>query len=198
MRRPAVALLAALVLTGCGVPQDDTPRALDREAAPFRVFEPAEVPAPQGDEQAVLWFVRDTQAVPVVRAVESPTSPRDLLEQLLAGLTDAELAAGYTSAIPTSLRLLDLDVEEGIAVVTLEGLNEQVQVEAYAQIVATLDGLPGITGVRFRDPNGDVPVPDGDGVLESGAITRDDYAVLLGLAPSASELRATPDVVQTG
>lgn len=196
--RVVVALAAVLALAGCGIPQDDAPRPLDRAAAPFQVFEPAEVPPPQGDQQAVLWFVRDSQAVPVVRAVESPASPRRLLEQLLAGLTRAELAAGYTSAIPTSLRLLDLDVAKGIAVVTLEGLNEQVQVEAYAQIVATLDGLPGVNGVRFRDPDGDVPVPDGAGVLEAGAVTRDDYAVLLGLVPSASATTPVPDAVPTG
>lgn len=195
--RPLLApvLLLALALSGCGVPQDDVPRVLDRDTAPFRVFEQDVEQAPQGDLQIDLWFVRGTQPEPVERAVEVPGSPRQVLEQLLRGPSESDLAAGYSTAIPTSLRLRDVTLSEGIAVVTLEGLTEQVQVEAYAQMVATLDARPNIEGVRFRTLDGDVSVPRGDGKLSSGAVTRDDYGVLLGLVPPTNG--PTPDPAGT-
>jgi hypothetical protein len=176
-------LLVTLLLTACGVPQDDQPRALDPAAAPFRFFEPAVPPPPTGQLQVELWFLQGDQPLPVDRPLELPGSPRQVLEQLLLGPTQDELSRGLSSAIPTSLDLLNLTVMNRVAVATFDGLNEQVQVPAYAQIVATLDGLPDIDGVRFRTPDGDVPVPKGDGGLSSGAVTRNDYAVLLGLAP---------------
>lgn len=178
-----LAVVLAGALSGCGVPRDDEPRSLDQATAPFRFFERDVAPPPQGVLRVELWFVRGEQPVAVERPLELPGTPKQVLEQLLAGPTEAELATGLSSALPRTLELVDLTVDEGVAVVTLNGLNEQVQVPAYAQIVATLDGRPSIDGVRFRTPNGDVSVPRGDGNLSSGAVTRDDYAVLLGLAP---------------
>jgi hypothetical protein len=177
-------VLVVLLTTACGVPQEEQPRALLREDAPFRIFDSQVAPPPQGVLQAELWFLRGEQPVPLPRPLELPGSPQQVLEQLLGGPTEAELGQGLSSALPDTLDLIDLTVTEGVAVVTLAGLNEQVQVPAYAQIVATLDGRPDISGVRFRTPDGDVPVPRGEGGLSSEALTREDYAVLLGLRPA--------------
>jgi hypothetical protein len=192
VRRALLALLAVALLAGglvgCGVPQDDAPRTLDRSAAPFRVFE-RDVPAqPQGELEVELWFLRGDQAVAVPRPLELPGSPAQVLQQLLDGPTRAELAAGLSSAVPGPIDLVQLVVVDRVAVVTLDGLNEQVQVPAYAQMVATLDGRPEISGVRFRTPDGDVQVPDGEGELRSGALSRTDYGVLLGLVPPPNGL----------
>jgi hypothetical protein len=181
-------LLLVLLVCACGVPQDAEPRALDRGEAPFRVFESEVAAPPQGELQAEVWFVRGDQPVPVERPLQAPGSPEQVLQQLLRGPTEQELAAGFSSALPTSLDLLDVTVSEGTAVVTLEGLTEQVQVPAYAQLVATLDGRPGIDGVRFRDRDGDVSVPRGDGTLVGGAVSRLDYGTLLGLEPALARL----------
>jgi hypothetical protein len=197
---PAV-LLLALALTGCGVPQDDEPRALDRSAAPFRIFERQVAPPPQGESQVEVWFLRGDQPVSITRPSPPPGSPRQVLEQLLLGPTEVELQSGLSTAIPTSLQLVDVTIAERVAVVTLDGLNEQVQVPAYAQIVASLDGHPLIDGVRFRTRDGDVQVPRGEGGLSSGAVSRDDYAVLLGLVqpeptgPAEGETAEAPDEV---
>lgn len=185
MRRLVLVLLA-LALVACGVPQDDAPRTLDRATAPFRFFEGDVAPPAQGALEVELWFLRGDQPVPSTRPLELPGSPGQVLEALLAGPTQRELSDGLASAVPQSLEVVDLSVADGVAVVTLDlaGVNEQVQVPAYAQMVATLDGRPGIEGVRFRTRDADVQVPRGDGTLASGAVTRDDYAVLLGLRPS--------------
>jgi hypothetical protein len=191
MRR-LIPLLLVLLACACGVPQDEQPRALERGQAPFRVFESEVAAPPQGELQAELWFVRGDQPVPVERPLQAPGSPEQVLRQLLLGPTEQELAAGFSSALPTSLQLLDVTVQEGTAVVTLEGLTEQVQVPAYAQLVATLDARPGVDGVRFRDRGGDVAVPRGDGTLVGGAVSRLDYGVLLGLEPAESPQAPAP------
>ena len=177
-------VLVVLLMTACGVPQEEQPRALQRDDAPFRIFDNQVAPPPQGVLEAELWFLRGEQLVPLERPLELPGSPQQVLEQLLGGPTEEELGQGVSSALPDTLELLDLTVSEGVAIVTLADFGEQVQVPAYAQIVATLDGRPEISGVRFRTPDGDASVPRGEGGLSSEALTREDYAVLLGLRPA--------------
>jgi hypothetical protein len=177
---PAAAALALAV--GCGVPQDDMPRALDPSGAPFRVFEQDAVPPPQGDLQVEMWFTRNDRLVPLVRPVQLPGSPREVLEALFAGLAEQERAAGLASALPAGLAFTAVEVRDRIAVVTLRGLNEQVQVLAFAQIVVTLDGRPEVDGVRFRSADRDVQVPRGDGSLTDAPVNRESYSELLGAA----------------
>ena len=193
MRRAAGAL-AVLLLAGCGVPQDDAPRALDRADAPFRVFESEAVPTPTGDLAAELWLVRGDRPEPVVRAVPRPGSPEQVLEQLFSGPTEQESAAGLVTAIPTAFELEEVEVEDRIAVVTIDGLGDQVRTDnnvAYAQIVATLDARPEIDGVRFRTEDGDLPVPRGDGSLTDAPVSRASYDELLG-QPRATAVPPPP------
>ena len=182
MRR-LVALLALPVLVACGVPQEDEPRALNPADAPFRVFASDAAPTPEGELAAELWLVRGDRPEPVVRAVPRPGSPEQVLEQLLAGPTESESEAGLSTAIPTAFELDGVEVEDGIAVVTLEGLGDQVRNDnnvAFAQIVATLDARPDIQGVRFRTGDTDLQVPRGDGSLTDAPVNRESYAELLG------------------
>ena len=181
MRRLA-AVAVVVLLTGCGVPTDEEPRALDRGEAPFRVFSSESAPTPGGELAAELWLVRGDRPEPVVRAVESPGSPEQVLEQLFSGPTEDESEAGLSTAIPTAFELQDVQVEDRIAVVTLEGVGEQVRNDnnvAFAQIVATLDARPEIDGVRFRAADTDLPVPRGDGSLTDAPVNRESYAELL-------------------
>jgi hypothetical protein len=197
----ALLLLLAVLLAGCGVPRDEAPRALDRDAAPFRLFEDAPSPAPAGDVVVELWLVRGDRIVPSRRALQQPGSPQQVLRALFAGLTEEERAAGLSTAIPATIELTGVEVNEGIAVVTLQGVNEQVQVLAFAQIVATLDGRPEVMAVRFRDAERDLPVPRGDGSVSGAPVTRQSYLEVLGLdvggtvptAPPSAEPPPAPD-----
>ena len=193
-RRTAALALAALALTaGCGVPQDDGPRALDPSAAPFRAYVPEAAPEPQGDRPVALYLVRADRLQRTERRIETP-APSRVLRQLLEGPTSQELAAGLTTAIPASVTLEGLQMQSDIAVVSLAGLQqEQVrtdQLTAFAQIVATLDDLPGIEGVRFRSGGADLEVPRGDSSLTDGPLKAADYAELL--VPPAPEAAPTP------
>lgn len=195
MRRLGLLLSALLLLAGCGVPEDDRPTPLDPAAAPFRVFEREEEPTQQGDLLVELWFVRGDRLVPVERAVELPGTPQRVLGTLFEGVTAQEREAGLSSLIPATVQLEGVTVEDGIAVVDLEDLDEQVQLQLLpvAQIVATLTGRPQVRGVRFRSGGDDLDVPQGDSSLTDAPVDRQAYAELLGLAPPADAVLPTAE-----
>lgn len=189
MRRPLLVLLTCGLAAGCGVPADDEPRALDRAAAPFSVFETRPPAQPDnGEVQAELFLVREGQLQSVQRQVPLPGSALQVLEQLLGGPTGPESETGLSTALPSGLTVEELEVDDGIAVVSLEGFDEQVrtdQVVAFAQIVATLVARPDIDGVRFRARGRDLQVPRGDGSLTDAPVNRESYAEQL-VGPSTT------------
>lgn len=186
-QRVLLAGLAVLLVAGCGVTSDASPRQLNKSNAPFRLFQD-ETPAPTpGDLTVALWFVRGDGLVRVEQAIESPGTARQVLSTLFAGPTRAERADGLSTSIPATVVFRDVDVSNSIAVVTLGGLNEQVQVLAFAQIVETLCDRPEVSGVRFRANGSDVQVPRGDGSLTDAPVDESSYTGLVaGASPSAS------------
>ncbi len=178
-------LAAVVLLVGCGVPQDDAPRALDPAQAPAGAQGRATaVPEPAGNARVILYFVRNGEVVQVIRQVPQPTSVEPLLDLLFAGPTAAEKAAGASSLIPSSLTVLRVEQQGENAVVTLSATDEQVRPEmlAYAQIVATLTPERA-AGVRFRRDDADLPVPRADGSLTDAPVSRLDYLTLLAADP---------------
>lgn len=181
-RWAAVLLALGLSVAGCGVPLDEAPRALDPADAPFRAFD-GTAPAPEGDGRVALYFVRSDKVVLQTRAVERSTGIRELLDLLLEGPTEEQVAAGTRSAIPTTFTVEDVEVRNGVAVVTLGGGATQVSTQplGFAQVVATLTAPGRARAVRFRLEGEDLPVPRGDGSLTTDPLDRDDYADLLSL-----------------
>ena len=182
MRRVA-ALVALLLLTACGVPTDAEPRALDPAQAPGGVLATPEQ-APEGDGRIALYFVRgDPERVVLQpRAVERSPGMKQLLELLLDGPTQEQVAAGTRSAIPASLQVESVEVgPSGVAVVTLGGDDAQVGTSplGFAQIVATLTAPGRAEAVRFRLDGADLRVPRGDGSLTDAPLDRDDYREVL-------------------
>ena len=185
---------AVALLVGCGVPQDDAPRALDPAKAPVGAQARATaVPEPVGNARVILYFVRGGQVVQVTRQVPQPTSVEPLLDLLFAGPTAAEKAAGASSLIPSSLTVVRVEQQGENAVVTLSSNEDQVRPEmlAYAQIVATLTPERA-AGVQFRRDGAALPVPRADGSLTDAPVSRQDYLTLLapGPLPTVSALPA--------
>jgi spore germination protein GerM len=191
--RRLAGVLLVLLLTGCGVPLDDQPRALRPQDAPFRLGGDAP-PAPEGDGRVALYFVREGFVVLQTRAVERSTDIDELLDLLLEGPTPEQVAAGTRSLLPDGFEVEDVEVgDNGVAVVTLKESAAQVTTPplGYAQIVATLTAPGRARAVRFRLDGVDLPVPRGDTSLSDEPLTREDYANLLrlsspGPAPTAS------------
>ena len=200
--RPAQAVgLALLVLltpvaAACGVPQDDEPRALSAAEVPFASAAASAAPADDGNRQVELWFVRDGRVVPTARRVDGPTSVPALGELLFGGTSEEERNDGLISVVPSTLSLEEVQVQNGTAVLTLDGPDAEVlrtQPLAYAQIVATLTSVGSVDGVRFRLDGRDLRVPRGDGSLSDGPVTRNDYAELLAAPEAASADAAAAD-----
>lgn len=189
----AVLLALALLLSGCGVPSDDQPRALDVSAAPFRFYEDRPAVA-EGPGQVALYFVRGDRVVLQRRPVEQSTSIEEALDLLLAGPTPQEIEQGTTTALPPGLRVDALSVgRNGVAVVTLDG-GTQIGTSpvAFAQIVATLTAPGRARAVRFRVDGEDVPALRGDGTPTTAPVTREDYRDLLVLQQGSPSAAASP------
>ena len=193
MRRGLLAaVLGVLLLTGCGVPQDDEPRALEPQDVPFASAGPSAVADPEGTGRVGLYFVRDGQVVPTSRRVEHAVTTPELVRLLFRGPAPPAFDDGLGSVIPATLSVDDVAVRDGTAVVTLAGPRSEVRLMqplAYAQIVATLTPQR-VDGVRFRLDGRDLRVPRGDGSLTSVPLRRDDYAQLL--VPSPAPAVPTP------
>jgi hypothetical protein len=173
------ALLAALLLTGCGVDAESSPRTLDAGARPDIAVPPSS--APTGAAHALVYFVQDGQLVAVSRRVPAPPTPEGVLTALLAGPDLRESDAGLTSAAPA-----------GVSYSGSTGSLVQVQVPpadpadaartdevlGYAQLVVSLTSLRTVTGVEFVRDGRVLAVPRGDGSLSASPLTRKDYANL--------------------
>lgn len=199
----AAALALLLGATGCGVPTDAGPRPLDSVASPFALpgsagqtaADPTAVPS--GRAQVDLYFAQDGLAVLTLRPVDStmPLAVPALLDLLLAGPTESELQAGTSSVIPSSLTIEAVALEGTTAVITLGGPAEQIQSTqalAFAQIVATLTAAGGVSGVRFRLGDADLPVPRGDGALSERPLNRTDYTELIAGASASASASVAP------
>ena len=188
MKRAAAALVAVLLLPGCGVPQDDSPRALEPGEVPFASPTDSPVAEPVGDREVDLGFVRDESVVLSSRTVEDPRSTGEVLELLFAGPSPDERTAGLSSLLPSTVTVEDVVVSDGTAVVTLDGPDDSEVLRlaplAYAQVVATLTPERA-RGVRFRLDDTDLRVPREDGSLTDEPLSRRDYAGLLAAAATS-------------
>ena len=182
-------LVAVLLLAGCGVPQDDSPRALEPREVPFASPTTSRVAEVVGDREVDLGFVREEAVVLSSRTVEDPRTTEEVLELLFAGPSPDERAAGLSTLLPSTVTVEQVEVTDGTAVVTLDGPDDsevlRLQPLAYAQVVATL--TPGrVTGVRFRLDDTDLRVPREDGSLTNQPLSRRDYASLLSSSATAA------------
>ncbi|AGZ42117.1 GerMN domain-containing protein [Actinoplanes friuliensis] len=177
----AVLLVAALGPAGCGVPAEDTPRSIE---SPGRVNASGGPPPDVGGTALIrLYLVRDDRLVRVPRRVPAPLSPREQLDDLLAGPTAEESEEGLSSALTTTT-VQDLRLGDRRATIVLGDRQDQgVRTDealGYAQIVCTLTSLPDVGTVSFVSEDGSpVGVPRADGRLAEGPLTIADYSSLL-------------------
>lgn len=129
-----------------------------------------------------VFFTQGEQVTAVRRSV--PRVPRigtAVLEQLLAGPTADEQSAGYGTEIPSTTRLRNLTITDGIAVADFSGDFESGGgtlglTLRLAQVVCTLDQFPTVDGVRFALDGEIVDVFSGDGLIIDEPVACSDYA----------------------
>ena len=180
----AVAAVTVLGLAGCGVPVDRSPTALPRRGIPFGLLLPSSpsstttsAPSPVSVPIRIFLVSPSGHLVAVARQVPAASVSLDtVLDTLVKGPTNEETAAGLQSAVPPQTTVLGVVVGAGgVATVNLGGtfgqLVGQTQIEAVAQIVFSVTGVSGVTGVTFELTGQAVNVPTASGAQVPTATT---------------------------
>jgi len=188
VRRAALAVLtAAVAVAACGLPEDDRPRAISAEDAPIALGTSTTVSAPATGTRAIdVWLIdAEGRLRPVERAIESPATVQLALEALLAAPNEQEDAL-LDTAIPEGSGLVSSVGDDGIAVLQLGapgtgvlGMQGQLQLLAFGQLVSTAMEVEGVTGVRFIADDGTAVLPptDDEGNV-ARPVTAADYGAL--------------------
>ncbi|SIM69140.1 GerMN domain-containing protein [Micromonospora cremea] len=180
--RHVAPLALVALLTGCGVPTDDTPRTV---VPPWgvRSAAPVDTTAPAGRADETLCLVRDNRIVSVVRHVDRPPTVEDHLRHLLAGPGTAERDSDLTSALPGAVDATGATATGTQARVAVDEPDDDAgrsdEVLAFGQIVCTLTSRDDVTTVVFLRDGRPLAVPRADGLLSEQPLTRADYAPLI-------------------
>jgi Immunoglobulin-like domain of bacterial spore germination/Sporulation and spore germination len=188
MKRLPILIVSVGLLAACGTggagglgPVPTGPARTASPAAPAGPTQPAgggQSPAPvptatsphsaAGQVGLQAWFTRQGKLFGTQRDVPATASVgRAALDQLLAGASSAESAAGLRSLIPAGTQLLGLTISSGTATVDLSssftsGASPSAMPLRIAQVVYTLAQFPSVTGVQFK--------VDGQGVTVLGGV----------------------------
>ena len=188
----AVTVIAAMGLTGCGVPVESGAQPL-----PSDVLPPSPSPSPSPTETspptpapatARLWFVQEEGIVPVTAPVAG-TDPQQLLDALAEGppadqsnlrtvVVDPLTGEAFVSAVETQPPQPGIVTVEASSAFTALPPTEQVLL--LGQVVLTLTGVRTTEGVLVVNEQGEalaVPLPDGR--LLDGPATAADYRSLV-------------------
>ena len=188
-----LALLAVLV-SGCGVPGAGTTRAVADDEVPYRLLDPsptasASTTAPPGEAVSLPQvYLVDAEGLLRAESIEVVTGTAlqvedSVLAALAAGPTDAQRAAGLSSALGPGIALRILDVVAGTALVDVQvpvGAPTADRLPlAVGQVVLTATSVQGVERVLLvRDGQPlEAPLPDGEQTSEP--LVASDYASLL-------------------
>lgn len=176
-------LAALLALAGCGISPQDEAQPIVIPRGPFSaVTSPTPLPTTTGSYVETLYLVRDGLLVAQVRHVATESSVQDLLDDLVAGPTEAETDAGMSSAL-VGVDVKGVTVDAGYATVDLgaqgDGGARNDSLLAYAQVVCTLTTREDVRGVSFTRDGKAIDVPRGDSSVSPGPLTKSDYITVL-------------------
>jgi hypothetical protein len=177
-------ILAALVIvgltaTGCAIPTQNRPSIISPSRVPFRLLSPHS-PATTSTQPPIsslvsvkIFLLGSNQSLEAVqRLVPSPAPLTSVISSLVVGPTSSEAAAGTTTAIPTSVRVLSATIQNGVVTVNFNaafaGITGADTELAVSQVVATVAAQNGLsTGVIFEigGVRTSVPVASGAEVL---------------------------------
>ena len=190
-------LVAALLLTGCGVGAEDRPEPVTTAAAPVVTTGNG---SPAAGPRLTVFFVRGARLTPVERRTNATTTAA-ALDQLVEGPTRTEVRTGIRTALPPEVGGVDQVLPDGVAIVSVTrgftGITGGNQLLAVAQIVWTLTDLPSVSTVRFVVEGTPVEVPT-DGGLTDRAVGRDDYRSVAPAEPTPSATSTPAASTPTG
>ena len=181
-------LLIALLSAACGAPMTDQAQPLATQLIPASPSaSPTETEPALATPTPALYFTVGADRVQAVRRQGETGAPQaeaaELLNALVAGPNEAELAAGLSSALIPGLTLNLTGLSDGHATVDVVGdapgpAATQAQL-AVAQIVLTITGITGIDTVTLTRNGHPIEAALPDGSLTALPLTHADYAALL-------------------
>jgi hypothetical protein len=197
-RRCMAVAVCAVVASACGISPDDSPRDIDQRVATPLVEPPAVVEA-IGAERIYL-VAPDVPGLPDrLQAVARDTGdvPLAVVEAVLAGPSADELDSGYRSILPPTVRVNSVTVRRsGVLAVDLSSEIRDVAGDVLplglAQLVYSVDLLPGVSAMLVTVDGQMAQWPAGNGELVSGPLTVYDYPALVQSAQPPYPAIPTP------
>ena len=205
-RRAAVVIAAPILLAGlvgCGVQLDDEPRELARDTLPFDLLATSTTgppttatPLPTFQETSVFLVDNDDYLFEVERQL--PGEVRVAVGSLLTPPTEAEVNSGLSTEIAPSVSLRGISgPEDGLVTIDLasDGSERSPEISrlAFAQLVYTATGLPGVDRVLFQVDGQAREVPTGEGQSTAEPLSRVDYRQFLRPPTTTTAPDATPE-----
>jgi spore germination protein GerM len=191
-----VAVTAVTLLAGCGLPHDDTARALDPRQVPYGLLQsgtssesdPAQTNSTDRTGQRAELFLLngDDRLVGVPAGVGRQLTTSGRLAALFAllerGPDESQRSQGLSSAWTPGVRIQLRDFADGTALVEVTaGLKDPTADRlpiAIGQLVLSATSLPEVDAVQLVRDGAPVEVPLPGGALTSAPLTRQDYASL--------------------
>ena len=164
--RAVIVSVLFLSLTACGIQTDSAPRDLPEDERSLAISGSSSGTDASGADRIYLVAPGEER---LLRSVpRDATFREDLIEILLLGPNDDEIAAQFSSFIPATTELLSARSKGQILILDLTGeiseLTGQSLSQAIAQIVYTATEIEGIEAVQLKIEGEDVawPKPNGD------------------------------------
>lgn len=183
--RPARAtvIVSALVglLAACGVQPDAAPRDLPEDERTIAIDV-----GPSGSSAAGanrIYLVAPGEERLLRSVPREAETRRELIEVLVAGPNDDELAAQYSTFIPPTTEVLGSRTQGQVITIDLSGgiteLSGQNLAQAVAQIVYTASELEGVEAVQLRVDGEELAWPKANGETTSDPLRIYDYPNLV-------------------
>jgi spore germination protein GerM len=175
-----VLVILALGATACSIPTQGSPSTMARSKVPFDLLDPhpptTTTTQPKSLVPVKVFFLssgNSLQSVP--RVVASPAPLSAIINELLAGPTNADSHQGLSTAIPGNVALISATTQGNIVTVNMNtafgeitGVNAEL---AVAQVVATVANENGpTTGVVFQINGQQTSVPIANGSEVTGPV----------------------------
>lgn len=182
-RRWASRLVAGSMglVAACGVQPDAAPRDLPEGERTIAVDVGPSGSSAAGANRIYLVAPGEER---LLRSVPRQAETRaELIEVLLAGPNDDELAAQYSSFIPPTTELISARTQGQVLTINLSGgiseLSGQNLAQAVAQIVYTASELDGVEAVQLRVEDEELAWPKANGETTSEPLRIYDYPNLV-------------------
>lgn len=178
-------VVATLATAGCGIATDDSPRDIEQRVATPLVDAAAAVEA-IGAERIFLVAPTVPGLPDRLEAVARDTGddPRTVVEAVFAGPSAGEFDDGYRSVLPSTVTVNQVAVRGGgvLAIdlsAEIRDVTGDVLPLALAQLVYSVDLVPGVSSTLITVDGQVSQWPAGNGELLSGPLTVYDYPGLV-------------------